>query len=451
MCPTDDRRSSGPAASPTQPPVSRRAFDVHAHARDIAQGSGRDIVLQAFHWNLVKTQGTGTMDGRDTSWYRVLEEHADAIASYGFTIVYLPPPWRDDSHWERDGKHGGGEGYFWHDFDLDSRYGTKADLTRLVSALHARGLHVITDLVPNHRDASRMQRDVWPRPGPCWAWGGNDTGASFEQGLFDLSLDDAIVHKRVREAMEELMDDCGIDGWRWDFVWGYGVEEVSDLIRDTKKVEYFSMGEYWQGDPNRPDDPLIARYGKDERARIIGWARDAGSCALDIRTKAQIQTGDPKNLRYGLCAGRRREDRRLAVTYVDNHDTGASPWSAANGWGQKHWECPPDYKSSVYAFILSMPGTPSVYWPDCFDWGHGETIRRLIAARRAAGIEAASAWTDLCDRHTGFAGLVHDAHDEPRLALSIRSDYAAPDGWTLAAEEPGEWSVWLAPVAGRAP
>ncbi len=428
--------------------TERRSFDQYGLQRDLAIGDGRDVVLQAFHWNLVKTQGTGTMDGREVSWYQVLREKVDVIAALGFTIVYLPPPWRDDSSWASGGKHGGGEGYFWHDLDIDSRYGTKAQLTELIAALHERGVRAIVDLVVNHRDGARMERDVWPRPGPCWAWGGHDTGGGFEEGAYDLALTHPTVYQRIREAMEELMDDCGVDGWRWDFVWGYGVEEVSALIRDTRKIEYFSMGEYWQGDATRTDDPMIARYGTDERARIIGWARDAGSCAMDIRTKAEIQTATPRNLKHGLCASRRAEDRRLAVTFVDNHDTGASPWCAANGWGQKHWECPPHFKSSAYAFILSMPGTPSVYWPDCFDWGHGEAIARLIAARRAAGVEAGSSWTDLTDRHSGFAGLVHDGSGAARLALSIGSDYRGPEGWRLAAEEVGLWSVWVAPTGG---
>jgi hypothetical protein len=243
------------------------------------------------------------------------------------------------------------------------------------------------------------------------------------------------------------MEDCGVDGWRWDFVWGYGVEEVRSLIRDTRNEEYFSMGEYWQGDPQRPDDPMIHRYGTDERARIIGWARDSGSCAFDILTKAQIQTANPSNLQRGLVASRRQEDRRLSISFVDNHDTGASPYSPANGWGQKHWECPPHFKTSAYAFILCMPGTPMIYWPDLFDWGLGDTIRALCTARRIAGIAADASWTNLSDQYDGFAGLVHDTDNEPRLALSIGSRYQGPDapGWELAAREPGRWSVWLRP------
>ena len=425
------------------PPIlSRRTVD-RLPGHEIARGDGGDVILQAFHWNLVKTRGTGTMDGRAESWYRVLTDMAEQVAALGFTIVYLPPPWRDDSEWQSGERSGGGEGYFWHDFDLDSRYGSKAELTALVTKLHALGVRVIVDVVINHRDKSRMREDVWEWPGPCWAVGGHDTGGGFDRGENDLALDYPVVHARIRAAMNELLEECGVDGYRWDFVWGYSVEDVIALLEETPKAPYFSMGEYWQGDPTRPDDPMIERYGTHERARIVGWACDTRSCAYDVLLKKQVQTADPRNLRLGLNASRRRGDREVAVTYVDNHDTGASP-SCAAGSGQRHWECPPHFKSSAYAFVLSMPGTPSVYWPDCFDWGMREEIAALIAARQRAGIVAASEWTDLCDAHSGFAGIVQDAHGKDALALSIGSDYTGPGaGWVVAHEKRGEWTVWV--------
>ena len=403
------------------------------------------MILQAFHWNLVKTQGTGTMDGRAESWYAVLTGLVAQIAALGATIVYLPPPWRDDSSWDKNGKQGGGEGYFWHDFDLDSRYGTSAELIALVAALHACGIKVIVDLVVNHRDRTRMQSDVWPWPGPHWARsGGHDTGAGFEKGENDLALDHPEVHARLLAAMNELLDRSGVDGWRWDFAWGYSVEQVIALLRETPKVEYFSMGEYWQGDPSRADDPLIDRYGTDERARIVGWAHDTRSCACDVLLKARIQAGDARELPGALHASRRREDREVAVTYVDNHDTGASPFSASNGWGQRHWPCPDHFKSKAYAYVLSMPGTPCIYWPDAFDWGMQEELTALVRARRRAGIVAASEWTDLRERYTGLAVYVKDATGRERLALSIGSDFSSPgDGYEVAAEKPGEWTVWV--------
>ncbi len=420
---------------------SRRATDA-LPAAETARGDGRDVILQAFHWNLVKTRGTGTIDGGKESWWRILLGLADRIADLGFTLVYLPPPWRDDSEWSKGDVHGGGEGYFWHDFDLDSRYGTKRELTELVAALAARGVRTIVDLVPNHRDRTRMKRDIWPYPGAAWADGGGDTGTRFLEGHFDLNLAEPLVHNRMRAALDELLNDCGVVGWRWDFVYGYAPEDVVTFLRETEKVEYFSMGEYWQGDPNRKDDPLIARYGRDERARIVGWARDARSCAFDTILKKQIQTATPRNLRDCLAASWRREDRRIAVTYVDNHDTGASPFCRANGWGQRHWPCPDHFKSSAYAFILTMPGTPCVYWPDVFDWGFDKEIAPLIAARRASGVTADSEWIDLCDLHDGFAGLVHDAEGMPALAVSIGSSYQGPPGFKVVHAKKGEWTVW---------
>ena len=409
-----------------------------------ARGSGKDIILQAFHWNLVKTQGTGTMDGRGISWLRLLKDLSGRIASAGFTVVYLPPLWRDDSAWEGGGRHGGGEGYFWHDFDLNSRYGTKEELKDLVQALHDKNIRVIVDLVTNHRDSSRMQNDIWPYPGTCWARGGVDEGGSFMDGRCDLNLSNPEVYGRIREAMNELMNDCGIDGWRWDYVWGYEVDEVISWIRHTAKEEYLSIGEYWQDSPYMTNDPMVKRYGPDEAERILGWARESSGCAFDIILKRQIQTAWPAYLKYGLNTRKNPEERASVVTFVDNHDMGASPFSPANGWGQQCWPCPPYYKSMAYSFILTMPGTPCVYWPDFFDWGHESEISGLIALRKRAGIVSSSEWIDLSDRYSGFAGIVLDQAGNESLALSIGSDYTGPGtGWNKGYEKRGEYSVWV--------
>jgi glucan 1,4-alpha-maltotetraohydrolase len=407
------------------------------------RGIGRDIILQAFHWNLVKTQGTGTLAASPLSWYQILYSMAEEIARIGFTIVYLPPPWRDDSQWEADGKHGGGEGYFWHDFDLDSRYGTKVQLTELIAKFHRLGLKVIIDLVVNHRDHTRMNADIWPYPGPCWAHGGADPGGSFMDGACDLALDNPTVSDRVIQAMDELMDECSVDGWRWDYVWGYAVRDVVSWIKQTRKDEYISIGEYWQSSPNLANDPMIAYYGPDEGARILGWARDSGGLAFDIILKRQIQTGCAAYLKYGLNARANREERQQVVTFVDNHDMGPSPFSVANGWGQQCWPCPIDFKSRAYAYILSMPGTPCVYWPDCFDWGFKDEISALIKARMRAGIYAGSAWTDLTCSASGFAGIIKNDAGEDRLALAIDSNYQGPGlGWRVVAERENQWRVW---------
>jgi len=408
------------------------------------RGSGNDIILQAFHWNLVKTSGEGTIDGSEKSWFHILKDLAGKISESGFTVVYLPPLWRDDSFWENNGRRGGGEGYFWHDFDLNSRYGTKDELKDLVSALHSRNLKVIADLVTNHRDGNRMEKDIWEYPGPCWARGGGDEGGSFMDGRFDLNLSNPAVHKRIRDAMDELMDDYGIDGWRWDYVWGYEVHEVVSWIKSTDRTEYISIGEYWQDSPYITKDPMVNRYGGDEASRILGWAKESDGCAFDIILKREIQTANPSRLRFGLNTRKSAAERSSVVTFVDNHDMGASPFSTANGWGQQCWPCAPFYKSKAYAFIMTMPGTPCVYWPDFFDWGLGEEISELAALRKKCGICSSSGWIDLCNHHTGFAGIVLNGGGEEVLALSIGSNYPGPGpGWGIGYEKKGEYTVWI--------
>lgn len=244
--------------------------------------------------------------------------------------------------------------------------------------------------------------------------------------------------------MDELMDDYGIDGWRWDYVWGYEVHEVVSWIKSTDRDEYISIGEYWQDSPYMKNDPMVNRYGADEASRILGWAKESEGCAFDIILKRQIQTADPSRLKYGLNSMGNAAERSSVVTFVDNHDMGASPYSTANGWGQECWPCPPFYKSKAYAFIMTMPGTPCIYWPDFFDWGLGNEISQLASLRKNCRISASSEWIDLCGSYTGFAGIVKNDKNEETLAISIGSNYKGPGpGWDKGFEKEGEYTVWV--------
>jgi alpha-amylase len=203
------------------------------------RGNGNDVVLQAFHWNLVKTRGTGTIDGRDQSWYAILGNWR-RISPRRDSPWCICPVLARDSDWEHGGRHGGGEGYFWHDLILIP-YGTAQELKELVADLHALGIRVIVDLVTNHRDRFRMQRDIWEYPGPCWARSSRDTGGTFMDGSCDLNLAEPVVHTRFRQAWTSY--GCvRIDGWRWDYVWGYEVEQCSVVDTRHARREYISIG-----------------------------------------------------------------------------------------------------------------------------------------------------------------------------------------------------------------
>ena len=58
-----------------------------------------------------------------------------------------------------------------------------------------------------------------------------------------------------------------------------------------------------------------------------------------------------------------------------------------------HWALQDGLIRQAYAYILTSPGTPVVYWSHMYDWGYGDFIRQLIQVRRTAGVRAASAAT----------------------------------------------------------
>ena len=78
-----------------------------------------------------------------------------------------------------------------------------------------------------------------------------------------------------------------------------------------------------------------------------------------------------------------------AITFVDNHDTG---WSS--GASQSHWPLPCPVNGDLtsvkaaYAFILTHPGIPNVYWSDWKDRGSDLTtvIETLIKIRRSNNV-----------------------------------------------------------------
>ncbi len=92
---------------------------------------------QAFNWE----------SWRNGDFYAYLESQAGAIADMGFTAVWLPPPTASVSP----------QGYMPTDlYDLDSKYGTEAELRECLAALKAAGLKTLADAVLNHRCAARQ-------------------------------------------------------------------------------------------------------------------------------------------------------------------------------------------------------------------------------------------------------------------------------------------------------
>ena len=58
---------------------------------------------------------------------------------------------------------------------------------------------------------------------------------------------------------------------------------------------------------------------------------------------------------------------------------------------QGHWRFPAGKELQGYCYILTHPGTPTVFWDHVFEWTHlGAPIKRLMDLRTRAGLHCRS-------------------------------------------------------------
>jgi alpha-amylase len=104
------------------------------------------VVLQGFWWDYWNSN-------YPNGWANYLAELAPRLKSMGVDAVWIPPT-------IKNGNQGNGYSPFDH-YDLGDKYqkgftatrmGTKDELLRMVAVLHANGIEVIQDIVPNHVD-----------------------------------------------------------------------------------------------------------------------------------------------------------------------------------------------------------------------------------------------------------------------------------------------------------
>ncbi|PKI50637.1 hypothetical protein CRG98_028949 [Punica granatum] len=227
---------------------------------------------------------------------------------------------------------------------------------------------------------------VWlPPPSQSAAPEGNlDSGLPYDPAP-DIDHLNTQVQNELSDWMNWLKSEIGFDGWRFDFVRGYA-PSITKIYMD-KTSPNFAVGEKWEELSNGPDGKPNQDQGLHREA-LANWVRDAGGAvtAFDFTTKGILQAavqGELSRLKdsNGNPPGMIGLMPEKAVTFVDNHDTGST---------QKQWPFPSDKVMQGYAYILTHPGTPTVFYDHFFDWGLKEEISKLISIRARNGINEKS-------------------------------------------------------------
>eukprot|EP00850_Spirogloea_muscicola_P008666 SM000046S16447 [mRNA] locus=s46:686513:693112:- [translate_table: standard] len=394
-----------------------------------ATGTGREILLQAFNWESHKC-------GR---WYGKLKAKAEEVARSGITMVWFPPPAESIAP----------QGYMPRDlYSLQSRYGNMEQLQQAIQRFQNLGVRVLADVVINHRCAHRQnQKGVWNRFGGKLDW--NETAIVCDdptyQGKGNRSRGDFfgaapnIDHSQefVRKDLALwLQTEAGYDGWRFDFVRGYWGGHVKEYVEASDP--YFSVGEYW--DSLSYTGGRLNRNQDKHRQRIIKWLTACGglSSAFDVTLKgilhAAVETGE-----YGRLADSQGRPAGLlglwpsrTVTFIENHDTGST---------QGHWRFPEGKEGQGYAYILTHPGTPSVFW-DHLSSSLADNIATLIDIRKRNQINCGSKVHIEKAQRNLYAAKIDD-----KVWIKLGRDEFVPpasgSGWSIAAQGPN-YIVWEA-------
>uniref|UniRef100_A0A0G4HJ74 Fibronectin type-III domain-containing protein n=1 Tax=Chromera velia CCMP2878 TaxID=1169474 RepID=A0A0G4HJ74_9ALVE len=400
-------------------------------------GDGRPhVMLQAFHWGSCHVRGRGG----DSSWYSIVLQHLDTVTEAGVSMLWLPPPCQSaDAH-----------GYLpsgW--YNLDSNYGSREELLKVLKKARTQGVAPVLDLVANHRCADAQdEKGEWSvyRQEPSWGkWAicsndpnvrGEGRPSNFENIKYAPNLDHSNpqIQADTRSWLSWLCSrEVGFAALRLDYVIGYCPGLQAQYVESVGAP--FAVAENWNGDPQ-----VLNSYVRSARGRVA---------VFDFPTyyslKGAVGRNDFAGLRRadGKPQGIIGDDPARAVTFVENHDT--SHLEIVGGpFGDAHQVL------RGYAYILTHPGTPCVFWPDLFDRGReaSEKILSLIRLRTSLGIHAQSGVFVDVARLGLYAAFVSSRHQNCQrgggdLAVKIGSDDWAPGGggWSVAACG-HHWAVW---------
>ncbi len=376
------------------------------------------VMLQGFYWESYRHGDPRHPEFGDKKWYVIVGENAGEIRAARFDLIWLPPP---SFAGDRSAGYNPKELY-----RLDNCYGGLDQHRAMLEALLGMGVEPVADIVINHRDGltgwvdfknpdwglKTICADDEAFSNPASGVAGtpmSDRGAPEEsnalygtKGGRDYAYGDFrdIDHtnRQVRRDLIRyllLLKGLGYRGWRYDMVHGYHARHVALYNRRSNPT--FSVGEYdWSKQPE-----------------WRGWSWATATTANDLKTASSVfdfttqftLKGNKTNyiawggFGNGLgLMGDTTDDipwKNRAVTFVENHDTGYR----TNEDGSPQ----PDHKfdsfanngevEQAYAYVLTHPGVPCVYWKHYFDWGNvlRYRIRALINARKVAGVTSGSA------------------------------------------------------------
>lgn len=378
------------------------------------------VMLQGFYWDSYQ----------DTKWTN-LEAQAKELSDY-FDLVWLP-----QSAQARNTTSMGYDDYYWFS-NYNSSFGTEAELLSLIGTFKANGIKTIADVVINHRATTAGWFDF-----PTETYNNvtytmtskdvaknDDGGEALKQaqkegvqlsdfmdsgedwpGMRDLDHNSANVQTTVKAYLQMLKDKFGYAGFRYDMVKGYG-GKFTALYNNASQPE-FSVGEYWDGDLNKvkawiestksDNVPTSAAFDFPIRYTVRNAVNNGNWSAFDGTGLAK----DPNYARY-------------AVTFVENHDT-------EDRGGGSHQDPIKKDTLAANAYILAMPGTPSIFLKHY--QAYKSDIKNMISVRKLMGINNESKAAKYSSSSDYYAFTTTGTNGEMLTVLGPAKSFSNTNRW----------------------
>jgi alpha-amylase len=376
------------------------------------------VMLQAFYWDCPREAG------EEFQWWNAIRVQLPSLARVGFTALWLPPVHKGAN---LAGPSMGYDPYDYYDlgeFDqkggIPTWFGTRKDLSALLDDAHRFNMEVLADLVLNHNsgaDALEVNpitgQSRWTRFTPKsgkflrdWRCFHPSMYESWDEMAFgdmpDLSHRNPFVYAELLKLTRWLIEEIGFDGFRYDFVKGYGANTITAIqeyryMRNGSPFQPYGVAEFWDTAraieswvdlANFSNSNPVDAFDFPLRELLKAVCDQYGFSLRNLATWDTVLQHQPK----------------WVVTFVENHDLRDPGRPIVND------------KLMAYSYILAHEGYPCVYWHDYFNYN-------LALAGSPNGIDA------LVQAHEKYAGGdTQTLYLDDDLYIMQRSGYADKPG-----------------------
>lgn len=321
-------------------------------------GPGGGVMMQGFYWDVPaggvwwNTVATKVTDWSNAGIEAIWLPPCSKAQNGPFSMGYDPTDYFDFGDYNQNGT-------------VETRFGSKTELTNLITAAHNQNMKVYADIVLNHNSGGALENNQYTG-GQTWTDFTGVASGKFKRTQHDFHAN--WVHSNDLGVFGGFPDLChevpfvqdwlwnradgvgkyyknvmGFDGWRFDYVKGFEPWVVSNW---NSNVGGFSVGELWDANVDY----------------LNWWANNANSSVFDFACYYKMNDAfDGNNLAVLYDDMMWKRNPFKAVTFVTNHDT------------DEIWN-----KMLAYAYILTHEGYPTIFYRDYEEWLNKERLNNLI-------------------------------------------------------------------------